>query len=167
MGNQKICAHATLTIRLPRLHLALKLTHWKTRKTHDNGRNFEIYRIRNACYDWYWLCNFHILWEKTVINFFSSIIFETIAEREKKNIVRPDMINILMQVRQGNALQVIADGTGTDEFGLFSAKRALKRKWSDNELLAQCLLFFTAIWISTVQFIKKFTKSLEIRTEAH
>lgn len=86
--------------------------------------------------------------EKSVANFFRPMILDTMVEREKKNIFRPDMINILMQVRKGNLQQTNVDQLQLDDGELsgadYTKKRVVKRQWTDNELVAQCLLFFSA-----------------------
>lgn len=79
---------------------------------------------------------------KSAINFFKPLIFNTMSEREKKQIYRPDMINLLMQVRKGNLQENTNDEVATDQG--FKTQRIVKREWTDNELLAQCLFFFGA-----------------------
>lgn len=64
------------------------------------------------------------------------------AEREKKNIVRPDMINIIMQVRKGSLNKEIQDEKSEENEGFatvseFSTKSETKNEWSDHELVAQ------------------------------
>lgn len=81
--------------------------------------------------------------------FFKSLILDTMAERESKKIFRPDMINILMQVRNGS---LVTDGQdekldtneGFATTTEFSSKTDINNDWSDDELVAQCLLFFLA-----------------------
>lgn len=85
--------------------------------------------------------------EKSVANFFRPMILDTMVEREKRNIFRPDMINILMQVRKENLQQTNAEQQLDDSVlfnGESTKKRVVKRQWTDNELVAQCLLFFSA-----------------------
>lgn len=82
-------------------------------------------------------------------SFFKSLILDTMVERENKNIFRPDMINILMQVRKGNLTKDDQDGKTDTNDGFatveeFSSKADSKNEWSDDELVAQCLLFFLA-----------------------
>lgn len=81
--------------------------------------------------------------------FFKSLILDTMAERETKNIFRPDMINIIMQVRKGNLNKDVQDEKPVQDEGFatvteFSSKSDSKNEWSDDELVAQCLLFFLA-----------------------
>lgn len=81
--------------------------------------------------------------------FFRSLILDTMVERENKHIFRPDMINILMQVRQGSLTKDDQEGktNAGDGFATveeFSSKADAKNEWSDDELVAQCLIFFLA-----------------------
>lgn len=81
--------------------------------------------------------------------FFRSLIVDTMAERESKNIFRPDMINIIMQVRKGSLMKDAQDEKPDTNDGFatvaeFSSKSDSKNEWSDDELVAQCLLFFLA-----------------------
>lgn len=78
---------------------------------------------------------------------FKSTVLETMALRKIKNIVRPDMINILMQVRDGS-LKTQAEEKTKDGFATVEesdvGKMAVQRIWTDDELVAQCFLFFVA-----------------------
>lgn len=88
--------------------------------------------------------------EKDTDTFFRSMVLDTMKAREEHKIFRPDMINILMQVRKGTLdagdeqQQVGAnDGFATVEES--SVGRAVvKRKWNDSQIIAQCFLFFVA-----------------------
>lgn len=83
-------------------------------------------------------------------NFFKTLVTEAMDTRERKNIYRPDMINLLMQVRQGKQITTndVKETINTDGFATVEESaigRAIaKRKWSDNELVAQSFLFFIA-----------------------
>jgi len=84
-----------------------------------------------------------------VSNYFRSIIRETIAERTQKNIYRPDLINILMQVSQGKAIdEETGDTENSDGFATAKesniGKSAVKHQWSEDELIAQAFIFFFA-----------------------
>ena len=69
--------------------------------------------------------------------------------REKKGIIRHDMINLLMQARKGNLKheskeeEKIADGFATTEESEIG-KSQNKKNWTDFELAAQCFNFFAA-----------------------
>ncbi|XP_031640704.1 probable cytochrome P450 9f2 [Contarinia nasturtii] len=82
-----------------------------------------------------------------VSNFFKNMILDTMKMRQNNKIHRPDMINMLMKVREGNLEQhndeKIQEGFATvDESDV--GKFTVIRKWNDNEIVAQCFLFFLA-----------------------
>lgn len=96
-----------------------------------------------------------------IYTFFESLILDTMAEREKKNIFRPDMINIVMQVRQGNLNKEIQDEKPEANEGFatvsdFSTKTEYKKEWSDHELIAQ-VLFFVILMIKEYFLNKRLT----------
>lgn len=82
-----------------------------------------------------------------VSKFFTSIVIDTMDERKKRGIFRPDMINILMQVRQGKLTAEAASdqiaNIQKDSAGFATVeesdigKKAPLRQWTDNELVAQ------------------------------
>lgn len=78
------------------------------------------------------------------------MVLDTMNEREAQKIYRPDMINILMQVRSGNLKFHNNDESKNDDAGFATAddsnvgKVQVKRKWTDDEIIAQCFLFFAA-----------------------
>lgn len=86
---------------------------------------------------------------------FKSMVLDTIEYRTKNNIFRPDMINIMMQVRQGSLkyqaeerLDVSQEGFATVEESDIG-KKSVNRKWNDDEIVAQCFLFFVAGYETT------------------
>ncbi|XP_055306497.1 probable cytochrome P450 9f2 [Sitodiplosis mosellana] len=90
--------------------------------------------------------------DETITNWFKSSILDTMTKRREKNIVRPDMINILMQLREGSLTHQTDDSkdenVAHDEFAVVEeselGKMKVTRKWSENELIAQCFIFFLA-----------------------
>lgn len=94
------------------------------------------------------LLNFEIF-PTQVKQFFKSMVLDTMNEREKKHIFRPDMINILMQVRNGLLKHEIEE-THNDDAGFATVEEStigkahVKRLWTDDEIIAQCFLFFAA-----------------------
>lgn len=66
--------------------------------------------------------------------FFSGMVLDTMKHREANNIKRPDMINLLMEVKQG--MQKNGEQTTEEE--------NMKPQWTDDEIVAQCLVFFLA-----------------------
>lgn len=88
------------------------------------------------------------LLEKHTKSFFRTTVNETMDHRERNGIIRPDMINLLMQAKKG---QISSDVTKegitnqlaeTEEFQELGNSGQLK--WTNDELVAQCLLFFLA-----------------------
>uniref|UniRef100_A0A182F9V7 Uncharacterized protein n=1 Tax=Anopheles albimanus TaxID=7167 RepID=A0A182F9V7_ANOAL len=78
------------------------------------------------------------LFSDKMTRFFRHVVLDTIAQRERKRIIRPDMIHLLMEARKqelkfdenGNVLQSGTTGSGTDG------------NWTDDDLVAQCTVFF-------------------------
>lgn len=92
---------------------------------------------------------------ENVEQFFRSLIVDTMRVREEQNIIRPDMIHLLMQSRKGNLKhdaetdEPSNDGIATVSESLLitdniSSQQLGKNQWSDDYLIAQCLLFFFA-----------------------
>lgn len=87
------------------------------------------------------------LFDKRACDFFCSIVKENMEARQRNNIERPDLIHLLMQVRSGRNIEQSSD----EENDAFAAveesdigKSAVKRRWTDREIMAQCFLFFMA-----------------------
>lgn len=90
------------------------------------------------------------IFSDSLVESFKSNIMKTIETRKMKNIVRPDMINIIMQLREGNVKRQgeeksieVSEGFATVEESEIG-QATINRKWSDNDLLAQCFIFFFA-----------------------
>lgn len=88
-----------------------------------------------------------------VREFFQSMVLDTMAEREKKQIFRPDMIHILMQIRSGNLKRQPDSedvGMNNEDAGFATVQEStnhkgnVKTSWTDDELVAQCFIFFLA-----------------------
>lgn len=84
------------------------------------------------------------LFDSSVMDFFRSMVLTNMESREKQGIFRPDMINILMNVKKGNTLASTTDepiADGTDGFATVQessiGSKVVKRVWSDDELVAQ------------------------------
>ncbi|XP_075148978.1 putative cytochrome P450 9f2 [Haematobia irritans] len=69
------------------------------------------------------------LFDKRFTNYFMDLVLKTMKYRKENVIVRPDMINLLMEAK-----------------GLLAQEKPKQgnRDWNDNEMVAQCLLFFIA-----------------------
>lgn len=86
-------------------------------------------------------------------NYFRSLVLDTMETRDKQGIHRPDMINLLMQVRKGKYAQNNEERTDDDGFATVdesqTGKRLVQREWTDDELIARCFIFFLAGFEST------------------
>lgn len=88
--------------------------------------------------------------DESVTMVFKRSILETMKMRQENNIYRPDMIQLLMQVREGSLdhhadekSKDVVDGFATAEESEVG-KTKVTRTWTDTEIIAQCLLFFFA-----------------------
>ncbi|CAG9785987.1 unnamed protein product [Diatraea saccharalis] len=80
-------------------------------------------------------------------NFFRGIIMGTMEDREKNNIFRPDMIHLMMQARKGR-LEHEEKSNSDQDTGFATVEesvvetKTIKKDWSEDDLVAQALLFF-------------------------
>jgi cytochrome P450 family 9 len=94
--------------------------------------------------------------DKESCDFFQTALFDTMKTRERENIVRHDMINLLLQAKNGQLKhstnnnnnnndeeEKTLDGFATVEESQLG-KAEVKRKWDDEDLAAQCFIFFLA-----------------------
>lgn len=81
--------------------------------------------------------------------FFRQTISETMKYREEKNIFRPDMIQLLMQAKKGK----LSDN-GSEHF-----------HWTDDEIVAQCLIFFLAGFDTTSSTLSFASYELAVNPE--
>jgi cytochrome P450 family 9 len=86
--------------------------------------------------------------DKSVLSFFQKATLETMKVREEEGIIRQDMVNLLMQAKKGSISHNIIEEKLTEGFAAVEeseiGKSKVKRSWRDNELIAQCLIFFFA-----------------------
>ncbi|KAI4464094.1 cytochrome p450 [Holotrichia oblita] len=78
------------------------------------------------------------LFTEEVRNFFVNLIKETIHLRETKSIIRPDMINLLLEARKGGRY---IDPTGNETI---YTESKIKIELTDLDITAQALVFFFA-----------------------
>lgn len=89
---------------------------------------------------------------KDQTEFYSNLVHSTIKHREENNIIRPDMIQLLMQAQKGSLRNEVEPSEAEDsksfatveEISADRLKGGMKRHWSDDDLTAQCFLFFLA-----------------------
>lgn len=105
-----------------------------------------------------------------ITNFFRHLIIDTMSVRNKQHIVRPDMINLMMQVRKGDLKHAEDTATETDGFATVAEssigkETVTKRTWSDDELVAQCVLFFLAGFDTSSTMLSFATNELALNPE--
>uniref|UniRef100_A0A6B2E9E1 Putative cytochrome p450 9b2 n=1 Tax=Phlebotomus kandelakii TaxID=1109342 RepID=A0A6B2E9E1_9DIPT len=87
------------------------------------------------------------IFPKHIIEYFRNVIMATITYREKNNVYRPDMIQLLMEAKKGklahNANENDSAGFATVEES-HHGKRTGKKDLSDADIFSQCILFFVA-----------------------
>nr|AAP80766.1 cytochrome P450 [Spodoptera litura] len=82
-------------------------------------------------------------------NAFKRLVLDTMENRELKNIIRPDMIHLLMEAKKGQLThedikskdQAVGFATVTESA---VGKIKVNREWTDEDLVAQAVLFFIA-----------------------
>ncbi|KAJ4428809.1 hypothetical protein ANN_25802 [Periplaneta americana] len=70
-----------------------------------------------------------------IADFFRSIVKDTIATREREGIVRPDLLQLLMQTQKGN----LEDENSTEQH-----PKSQTKQLDDEDVVAQCVVFFVA-----------------------
>lgn len=85
----------------------------------------------------------------TLTEYFKGMIVDNMKQRDAHGIIRNDMIQMLMEVRKGS-LKHHKDEQDTKDAGFATVeesnigKSTINRVWTENELIAQCFLFFLA-----------------------
>ncbi|XP_021193424.3 cytochrome P450 9e2 [Helicoverpa armigera] len=81
-------------------------------------------------------------------DYFSSVVLTTMQDREKNNIVRNDLINILMEVKRGQLTHEKDDADTDAGFATVEESHIGKKQhnyeWTDSDLVAQAALFLFA-----------------------
>ncbi|XP_031619720.1 probable cytochrome P450 9f2 [Contarinia nasturtii] len=101
---------------------------------------------------------------------FKSIILDTMEFRQKNNIFRPDMINIMMQVRDGSLKHDTEDAKESPEnFSVVQesdvGKATVNIAWNDDELVAQCFIFLVAGFETTSNILSLMAYELVINQD--
>ncbi|XP_031628376.1 probable cytochrome P450 9f2 [Contarinia nasturtii] len=116
------------------------------------------------------LINFEIF-PASVNRFFKSMVLDTMAERQKKNIVRHDMINILMELRKECLFRRLNEETHCNDTS-FSEKNKLNNQqiklksiWQDDEIVSQCFVFFVAGFETTSTLLSFLSYELAINQD--
>lgn len=101
------------------------------------------------------LLQIHFLDER-LCDYFRSAVLSAMKYREKNNVFRPDMIHLMMQARKGT-LQDDGESSSAKKYGKYLNNLLLNKKtdpkltflpllpdWADDDLVAQCAVFFFA-----------------------
>lgn len=90
------------------------------------------------------------LFSEDTTKFFQDAISETMKIREQQGIVRPDVINLLLQAKKGKLSyetekdsDKVVDGFATVEESQVG-RTTVTRTWEDDDLIAQTFIFFFA-----------------------
>ncbi|XP_061377109.1 probable cytochrome P450 9f2 [Danaus plexippus] len=79
------------------------------------------------------------IFPKKVMHFFKGIVVNTMQHREKNNIHRPDMIQLLMEASKGT-LKDESDKSQSNE----ASKQKPEKEWTLEEIASQVFIFFAA-----------------------
>jgi cytochrome P450 family 9 len=94
------------------------------------------------------------MFKKEVCEYFRTTIIDVIEEREKKGIVRHDLINILMEAKKGKITH-IQEEEGPKEIASVEesehGKSKVTKVWTDTDLIAQAFIFFFAGYAGVTQ----------------
>uniref|UniRef100_A0A1L8E4C8 Putative cytochrome n=1 Tax=Nyssomyia neivai TaxID=330878 RepID=A0A1L8E4C8_9DIPT len=90
------------------------------------------------------------LFDEKCRSFMKNLVLDTMKVREEKKIIRPDMIHLLMEAQKGNLTHSTTEKETTNSAGFATVTEssigltANKRTWSEDEIVAQCFVFFLA-----------------------
>uniref|UniRef100_A0A6E8W4R8 Cytochrome P450 n=1 Tax=Anopheles coluzzii TaxID=1518534 RepID=A0A6E8W4R8_ANOCL len=90
------------------------------------------------------------IFDREHVQFFIDLFRQSVQEREQHGIVRPDMIHLLMQANKGKLRYQPTDHEEVEGFATAKESNDEKVvpedmvKLSENEMVAQCLIFFLA-----------------------
>lgn len=82
--------------------------------------------------------------------FFIDVIDRTLRERQQRKVARPDLINLLLEARKNNSNLKYDDENGIVQEGFATVeesaygKPSKYKELSDNDMYAQCMIFFVA-----------------------
>lgn len=90
------------------------------------------------------------IFSKEVTKFFIDLVLNTMKDREERNIIRPDMIHLLMEAKKGKLSHDDKSGKADQGAGFATVteysvgKKSSNKAWSDTDLVAQAVIFFMA-----------------------
>lgn len=94
------------------------------------------------------------IFSKDLVHFFHQTVMETIKTREQQNIYRPDMMQLLMEAKNGRlkfdgGIDIDAGFATVEESPALKAEKGTRRELSDTDITSQALIFFVAGFEST------------------
>ncbi|XP_018336211.1 cytochrome P450 9e2 isoform X2 [Agrilus planipennis] len=109
-----------------------------------------------------------------VTKFFTRIVSDNIRIREKQNIVRPDMINLLLEARKGKAKkerpepkdQELDSFAAVEESEIIQKDASWQMEISDQDITAQALIFFLGGFETTSTMMSFAFAELAVKPEA-
>lgn len=108
--------------------------------------------------------------DKTATNIFRNTILDTIKIRQEKNIHRPDLINILMQIRE-ETLRHQSDESKEKNDGFATVEESdvgratVNRTCNDDEVVGQCFGFFLGGFNTTTNLLTLLTYELAVHPD--
>ncbi|CAH0723078.1 unnamed protein product, partial [Brenthis ino] len=105
-------------------------------------------------------------------DFFIELVTSTMKDREARNIIRPDMIHLLMEAKKGRLAHEEKIGNDVQDTGFATVeessvgRKSIDRVWSDMDLTAQAVLFFIAGFETISTSMSFGLHELAIHTEA-
>lgn len=128
--------------------------------TNFQGVGFIIRAIGNSLFPSLFKALNISMFDAASTKYFRDLILDTMEQRKRNHIVRHDMINLLMQVRK-NEIQDTEEDESLNEL----RKKATKREWSDNEIAAQCFVFFIAGFDSVANLLSFLAYELTVNPD--
>ncbi|XP_052750668.1 probable cytochrome P450 9f2 isoform X2 [Galleria mellonella] len=107
------------------------------------------------------------IFPEEITSFFKKTITRTMDYREKNNVVRHDMIHLLMEASKGTLKNTSIE---KDDVGFATTEETLKprsvtRKWTEDEIISQLFTFFAAGFDSTAGAITFSVHELAVNPE--
>ncbi|XP_063381050.1 cytochrome P450 9e2-like [Cydia fagiglandana] len=88
------------------------------------------------------------LFSADLTNFFKHLVLSTMKDRETHNILRPDMIHLLMEAKKGRLVHEDFTKDANAGFATVEESNVGKKQnntaWTDEDLVAQAIIFFVA-----------------------
>jgi cytochrome P450 family 9 len=101
--------------------------------------------------------------------YFARILNNNFEDREKFGIIRNDMVHLLLQVREGSLQQDKKSKKFDEGFAaveeILQAKNTTKATWTNDELIAQCFIFFFAGFETISNFLPLLIYELTINRD--